>query len=122
MHHAYEYKLYFLWVKDAYVCKDNGSVCSVRGSINVNSGFRCVGQTSAEAVVQTTESDVSPEMYERVYIVCGEVEGVNRMWIGREVKECKFLRHAWCMGMTAYRDRFLKSVRFSCPIHIGKTN
>ena len=72
--------------------------------------FAALNRTSAEVVVQTTESDVSPEMYEDVYRVCGEVEGVNRMWIGCEVKEWMFWRHAWCMGMTANRDRFLKSV------------
>lgn len=84
--------------------------------------FAALDRTSAEAVVQTTESDLPPEMYEVVYRVCGEEEGVNRMWIGREVKESKFWKHAWCMCMTAYRDRFLKSVKFSCPIHIGTTN
>ena len=84
--------------------------------------FAALDSTSAEAAVQTTESDLPPEMYKGVYRVCGEVEGVNRMWTGRAVKEWMFWRHAWCMGMTAYRDRFLKSVKFSCPIHIGKTN
>ena len=84
--------------------------------------FAALNSTSAEAAVQTTESGLSPEMDEGVWRVCGEIEGVNRMWIGCEVKEYKFRRHAWCMGVTAYRDRALKSLKFYCPKHIGKIN
>ena len=84
--------------------------------------FAALDSTSVEAAIQTTESGLSPEMDEGDCRLCGEVEGVNRMWIGCEVKECKFWRHAWCMGVTAYRDRALKSLKLYCPKPIGKTN
>ena len=74
--------------------------------------FAAFDNTSAEASIQTTESGLSPEMDEGVCRICGEVEVGNKMWIGCEVKKCKFWRHAWCMDVTAYRDRALKSLKF----------
>ena len=69
--------------------------------------FAALGKTSAEAANQTTESGLSPEMDEVVCRVCGEVEVVNRMWIGCEVKKLSFggMCAVWvfgCMGVTAY--------------------
>lgn len=80
--------------------------------------FAALDSTSVEAAIQTTESGLSPEMDEGDCRLCGEVEDVNRnrMWIGCEVKGCKFWRHAWCMGVTAYRE----SLKFYCPKPIGK--
>lgn len=64
--------------------------------------FAALDSTSAEAANQTAESGLSPEMDEVVCRVCGEVEVVNRKWIGCEVKKCKFWRNVCCMGIWMY--------------------
>nr|XP_022288573.1 PHD finger protein ALFIN-LIKE 4-like [Crassostrea virginica] len=76
-------------------------------------------RSANEVSSQTMETFLGGETDPSCCRICGEAESENRMWVGCEVKGCAYWRHAWCMGVTAYRKTALKNIKFYCPKHLG---
>lgn len=65
-----------------------------------------------------TESVFEGNIDSNCFRVCGEGLCENTLLVGCEEKDCSFWRHAWCMGVTAYRKNALKNLKFYCPQHL----
>lgn len=90
----------------------SSALSSLSSSMNVTA--------TTEISTQTTESTLGGDSADKSCCrICGESLSESTLWVGCEVKDCSFWRHAWCMGITAYRKNALKNIKVYCPKHLG---